>query len=66
MTTIDPQLLGCKPGPRMRVDDTLMTAGPLAGMTVARAAQLIAAVLPRSWTLLDVWRQVHIRQWGMG
>ena len=36
--------------------------GPeLAGLDAARAADLVAAVLPRSWTTLDVIRQVRIR-----
>ena len=33
----------------------------LAGLDAARAAELVAAVLPRSWTTLDVIRQVRIR-----
>jgi glutamyl-tRNA synthetase len=33
----------------------------LAGLDAARAAELVAAVLPRSWTTLDVLRQVRVR-----
>ena len=33
----------------------------LAGLDAARAAELVAAVLPRSWTTLDVARQVRVR-----
>ena len=33
----------------------------LAGLDAARAAEFVLSVLPRSWTTLDVVRQVHIR-----
>jgi glutamyl-tRNA synthetase len=61
----DPQKLEWMNGEHLRsvgpAGVARLLGAALAGLDAARAAELVAAVLPRSWTTLDVIRQVRIR-----
>jgi glutamyl-tRNA synthetase len=61
----DPQKLEWMNGEHLRAIGpagvSRLLGAELAGLDAARAVELVAAVLPRSWTTLDVVRQVRVR-----
>jgi len=61
----DPKKLSWMNGEHLRAIGPARVArllgAELAGLDAARAAELVASVLPRSWTTLDVVRQVRVR-----